>query len=268
MSPELSWALNPGILANLALATAVYLWRWRRVRAQMGPRGASVPRLVSFLVGVLMLFTALISPVDGLGEQLFVMHVVQHILLTDFAAVFLLLGLTKAILRPVTARLTAVERRAGPLASPTFAVLLYAGTLGIWHIPALYNTSLENSLVHSLQHMSFFAAAMLFWWHVLSPIRSRQRLEGMGVVFYVGGAKILTGVLASLITWAPVFLYEGYERQERFWGLAPKTDQSLAGSLMMVEEGLVLTLAMAFLFIRMLSESERDESRRERYEVG
>lgn len=215
-----------------------------------------------------MLFTGLVSPVDGLGERLFVMHMAQHLFLTDLAAIFLLLGLTKVIMRPLTARLVRIERAAGPLATPAFAVLVYAGTLWLWHLPALYQLGLENPSLHPLQHLSFTSTALVFWWHLLSPIRDRRRLKGMGVFFYLASAKLLNGILASAITWAPVFLYHYYAKQPRWWGISVRSDQSMAGALMMVEELTVLTIALSFLFIRMLGDSEREEQRRARFELG
>jgi putative membrane protein len=268
MSPPLTWSIQPGLLAALGAYLLIYALRWRRARVEAGARAASGWRLASFWSGVLMLFIGLASPIDGLGERLFVFHMAQHIFLTDLAAILLLLGLTKVILRPLTGRLGRLERAAGPLAHPVFAVLVYAGTLWVWHIPALYQLGLNNPALHPLQHLSLAAAALLFWWYVLSPVRSRQRLAGMGVVFYIAGAKVLTGVLASVITWAPGFLYDHYARQPRYLGLSAEEDQALAGAVMMAEQALVLTVAVVLLFVRMLGESEREQQRRERFELG
>lgn len=265
VSPNLEWSLQPGIILALTGYLGIYLVRWRRVRREAGPKAASGWRLASFSTGILMLVAALASPIDGLGEQLFVMHMAQHVLLGDLAAIFLLLGLTRVMLRPLTARLQRVEKALGPLGHPAFAVFFYAATLWIWHLPAMYQLGLENPALHPLQHMSFAGAALLFWWHLLSPIRSRRRLGGMGVVFYILSAKILNGILASVITFAPAFLYDYYARQPRYWGLSVTEDQAMAGALMMVEESVILTVAVAWLFVRMLGESEREDQRAERF---
>lgn len=264
-SPTIEWTLAPGPTIALASYLAIYTVRWRQARREAGASAASGWRLLSFSGGILMLAIALVSPLDGLGEQLFVMHMAQHVFLADLAAILLLLGLTKVILRPVTARLQKLERRLGPLGHPVTGVIVYAGTLWIWHVPALYQLGLNDPAVHPIQHFSFFFAAMIFWWHLLSPIRSRQRLNGMGVIFYIAGAKVLTGVLASIITFAPVFLYDFYAEQPRYWGLSATDDQALAGALMMVEQAAVFAIAAVTLFIRMLGESDREDQRAERY---
>ena len=103
MAADTSWTFEPGAIALLTVATVVYVRRWRAA-------GAPGIRLASFLAGILVTAIALFSPIDALGEQLFVMHMVQHVLLLDIASILLLLGLTKVILRPVTRAMQPVER--------------------------------------------------------------------------------------------------------------------------------------------------------------
>ena len=110
MAADTSWTFDPGPIALMALATWVYVTRWRRARAQAGPAAADGWRLASFLSGIALIAVALVSPVDRLGEQAFVMHMVQHLLLLDVASILLILGLTKVILRPATRRLRRCAR--------------------------------------------------------------------------------------------------------------------------------------------------------------
>ena len=97
---------------------------------------------MAFVGGLLALVAALVSPIDRLGEQAFVMHMVQHILLLDVVPILLIVSLTKVILRPATRRLQRLERAAGPLAHPVVAVVLYVGVMWVWHVPALYDAAL------------------------------------------------------------------------------------------------------------------------------
>ena len=68
------------------------------------------------------------------------------------------------------------------------------------------------------------------------------------------------------LAFAPSTLYPFYSGQGRVWGLSAGDDQSLAGILMAVEQSLVMGIALVVLFIGALSESEREQRRRERYE--
>jgi cytochrome c oxidase assembly factor CtaG len=212
-----------------------------------------------------MVVIALISPVDRLAEQMFVAHMVQHILLLDLAAILCILGLTKVILRPVTRRLIALEDSSGPIGHPAFGVVLYVGGMWLWHVPALYDAALEHPPLHALEHLTFSVAGAVYWWHVLSPIRSRRRLSGMGPVAYMAVPKVLVGMLGIVLTFAPEVLYDFYSDQPEYWGLSPLTDQSVGGLVMALEQSIVMGTALVVLFIRMLGESERESERAERY---
>ena len=91
----------------------------------------------------------------------------------------------------------------------------------IWHVPALYDAALEHAVVHVLEHITFALAGGLYWWHLLSPIRSRKRLGGMGPVMYMVSTKVLVGLLGIGLAFAPDALYDFYETQPGYWGLSP-----------------------------------------------
>ena len=82
------------------------------------------------------------------------------------------------------------------------------------------------------------AAGGLYWWHVISPIRP---------------------------TFAPESFYGFYEDQPRFWGLSAQEDQSIAGAIMAIEQSIVMGIALTYLFVKLLRESEKEEERTERY---
>jgi cytochrome c oxidase assembly factor CtaG len=262
---DAGWNFAPIVLVALAAYVAIYVWRWRVSRREGGARAAGGGRLALWLTGIALLFVALISPVDRLGEQLATMHMVQHLLLADLVPICLTLALTKHILRPVTRRIHRIERAAGPFGHPAFGVVAYVGAMWLWHIPALYDAALEHTGVHVLEHLCFAGAGLLYWWHLLSPIRSRLRLGGMGPVLYMASTKILVGFLGILLAFSPDVLYAVYAETDTRWGMSALDDQRVAGLLMALEQSLIMGVALAYLFIRMLSESEEEERRAERY---
>lgn len=274
---DAGWTLEPGPIVLIAAAAVLYALRFRRVRTDAGTlrdhqavlhaRRHDAPgwRAVCFAAALVAAAAALISPIDRLGEQVFTMHMVQHLLLLDVAPILGILALTRVILRPATRRFMDLERAAGPLAHPVFAAVLYVVTMAVWHIPALYDAALEHATVHVLEHISFAIAGSLYWWHLLAPIPSRHRLTGMGPVLYMVGTKIGVGLIGIALTFAPDAIYAFYERQGEVWGMSPGTDQQVAGALMAVEQSVVMGAALAWLFIRMLGESQRTDERRERY---
>jgi putative membrane protein len=271
MSPNLSWTLSPGVLIGAAILAGAYGRRWHQVRTAPSQRRTSeapVWRLCCFMSSVLIALVALISPVDALAEQLFFMHMVQHMLLLDLVPILAILGFTKVILRPVTRAVRDLERHAGPFAHPAFAVILYVAVIWAWHIPAAYDLAVRHATVHVFEHISFVLVGSLYWWHLLSPIRGRLRLAGMGPVLYMASTKLFVGALGMGLAFAPSALYPYYVHHARVWGISVGGDQSIAGLIMAVEQSLVMGIALAVLFMRMLSESEREQQRRERYELA
>jgi putative membrane protein len=268
VAPDYSWTFSPGVILAVALVGTLYVRRWGRARREAGPAGAPGWRLACFVGGLVLVLAALVSPIDRLGEQLFVIHMVQHLLLLDLASILLISGLTRVILRPVTRRVQRIERAAGPLASPAFAVVAYVGGMYLWHVPALYDAALEHAGIHALEHIMFGAIGGLYWWHLLSPIRSRHRLGGLGPVAYMFSAKILVGLLGVLLTFSPDALYSFYQDRPRYWGMSAVTDQNVGGAVMALQQSIVMGIAMVVLFLRQLSESERDAQRAERYDPG
>jgi putative membrane protein len=268
VAPKIAWSFEPSVLIGVAALGILYLLAWRRGRATGSAHRPGYGRLALFAGGLLAILVALVSPLDELGDQLLVMHMIQHVLLLDIVPILLILGLTKVLLRPVTRRLRYVEQRAGYLAHPAFAVLLYAGVMWGWHVPALYDAALRNNTVHAFEHLCFAVAGTLYWWHILSPIRSRMRLGGLGPVGYMVSTKLLVGLLGIAIAFAPASFYPFYEHHPHYWGLSPSEDQSMAGLTMALEQSVVMGIALVYVFVRMLTESEREAQREERFEVA
>jgi putative membrane protein len=268
VSPTIQWSPEPSVLIGVAAIATLYLLGWRRAHATRSPHRPGFGRLTLFALGLLAILAALVSPIDALGDQLLVMHMLQHILLLDISPILLILGLNKVLLRPVTRRLAVVEQRAGYLAHPAFAVVAYVGFMWGWHIPAMYDAALHNTTVHAFEHLCFAFAGTLYWWHLLSPIRSRMRMDGLGPVAYMVVTKLGVGFLGIVLAFSPTVLYPFYAGHPHYWGLSPHTDQMMAGLLMALEQSVVMGTALAVVFVRMLNESETEAQRAERYEIA
>jgi cytochrome c oxidase assembly factor CtaG len=266
VAPKIVWPFEPTVVLGLAVLATIYVKGWRRARRPGMPHPPGYGRLTLLLLGLVVIWAALSSPIDALADNLLFMHMLQHVLLLDIAPILLILGLTKGILRPITRRIRAVEQRAGFLAHPAFAVALYAGSMWLWHVPAMYDLALSHSGIHFLEHVTFMLAGSLYWWYLISPIRSRMRRGGAGPISYMVSTKLFVGVLGVALAFAPTALYPFYEHQPRYWGLSAVEDQSLAGLLMALEQSIVMGIALVVLFFQMLSESERQSQRAERLE--
>jgi putative membrane protein len=265
--PRVHWLADPLVLAPVAVLVAVYVMRFRNARREAGGRGAGAVQAIAFTAAVLALLAALVSPLDGLGEDyLFSAHMLQHVLLGDLAPLLLLLSLSRVIMRPATRRLMSLERALGPFAHPLTGLFLWLFLMYLWHVPALYNAALEHPLVHVLEHAAFFTAGVAVWWPLIQPVPMRRRMTGLWPVAYVGAAKFGLALLGLYLTWSTGVLYDYYEHVPRIWGLSAIEDQNAGGAIMMVEQSLTFVIVLVALFVQMLTRSETEQRRRERLE--
>jgi cytochrome c oxidase assembly factor CtaG len=265
--PQIHWLPDPTVLAPIAVMVFIYVRRFSAARREAGGRGAGPLQAAAFAGGVLALLAALASPLDRLGEDyLFSAHMLQHVLLGDIAPLLLVLSLSRVIMRPLTRRLVALERALGPFAHPLTGLAVWLLLMYLWHVPALYDAALRHSGVHVLEHVSFFAAGVAVWWPLIQPVPMRHRMTGLWPVAYVGSAKFGLAALGLYLTWSSTVLYDYYEKVPRIWGLSPIDDQKVGGALMMVEQSLTFVIVLVAVFVRMLTQSETEERRRERLE--
>jgi putative membrane protein len=267
VSPPIVWTYEPSVFVGVFSISLAYALGWRRARRPGEPHPPGFGRLALFVGAMLSVVVALISPVDTLGTDMLVFHMIQHLLLLDVMPILLILSLTKGILRPVMRRMTEIEDRLGALGHPAFALLMYAGMMVLWHLPTMYDLALEHPLVHVLEHVCFAVAGTLYWWHLLSPIRPRLGLEGMAPVAYMVVTKLVVGMIGVALIFAPASFYSWYNVHPAYWGLSPHTDQALAGGVMALEQSIVMGIVLFYIFAKMLQDSERNAQRAERYEI-
>jgi putative membrane protein len=254
------------VLVGVFAATVCYVWAWRRARLPRMPHPPGYGRLTLFVLSMVCVLVALVSPVDALATDFMTAHMFQHVLLLDGFPVLFILSLTKGILRPVARQLSQLEKNAGLLSSPIVGVALYIGMMGLWHWPRLYDLALEHPAVHVLEHMCFIVAGSVYWWHLLSPIRGRLKRGGLGPLLYMAVTKFFVGVLGIILAFSTTCFYPWYKTHEHYLGLTPRVDQNLAGVLMSLEQALIMGVAMVYIVVRMLNESEKEAQRKERLE--
>ena len=115
----------------------------------------------SFLLGMSIMFLALVSPLDELGDSyLFSAHMVQHMFLTIVCRPLLLLGTPGWLIEPLL-RKSIVFRIARILTFPALAFFMYNFDFWLWHVPPLYNATLENQSIHILEHVTFIVFGVI-----------------------------------------------------------------------------------------------------------
>jgi len=221
---------------------------------------------LAFVAGWASLVFALMSPIHRLGDVLFSAHMLQHEILVLIAAplcaasypgVTLLYAILRKLRQPVGAWIGKIENHKLLIVifSPLGAFLAHAAALWLWHIPALYEATLESDFIHALQHLSFFLSAVLFWSALYGVGRSTMQY-GAGVL-YVFGTAAHCSALGALLTFSSVVWYPIYADRTAVWHLSPLEDQQIGGLFMWVPSGVVFIVIGIWLFARWLSASEK-----------
>jgi cytochrome c oxidase assembly factor CtaG len=256
-----AWSCEPWALAGMAIATALYVLGLPRIRQAL-----SRWNIASFAAGMLILALTLMSPIHELGSRLFSAHMAQHEFLMLIAAPLLVLGRPGIVMLwalPQRARvalghfakLAAVAKSWTCISSPLAAWLIHGSTLWVWHVPVLYQATLQSELVHATQHATFLGTALLFWWTLIHG--SAGRMSYGAAVAYVFTTAVHTSVLGALLTCSTRLWYPIYQGRTALWGLSALEDQQLGGLIMWVPAGVVYIALGLWLFAGWLRESER-----------
>jgi cytochrome c oxidase assembly factor CtaG len=261
------WSYDPWLMTPLYLVgVGFYVGTQRLWQNAGGGHGVSYRQVAAFWSGWLVAALAVTSPLHWLGEHLFAAHMVEHELLMVVAAPLMayaringpLLWSLPFSLRPAAGRFLNLRPLAAAWAfvsHPVNATVLHGAALWIWHAPPLYAWALRDTAVHRLQHISFFATALLFWWvlfHGRGRGRSLRLRDGIAIVcLFV--TVLHSGVLGALLTLSTRIWIPGQGVLAGEFGLSPLEDQQLAGILMWVPMSLLYTGAALFFAYRWLT---------------
>jgi putative membrane protein len=238
-------------IGPLVLLAALYA---RRAHT-LGAGGHRVPgwRQASFYGGVVLIMVALTALGAPSQDQLY-MHMIEHLVLGDIAALLIVLGLTGPLLAPLL-RIGIFERLRA-LSHPLVALPLWALDLYIWHIPALYQAALRHPAVHALEHGLFLLLGINMWMCLVGPLPTPAWFGNFARLLYVVGVRLTGAVLGNIFLWSGTVFYPFYLRGDAQHGISPISDQSVAGAIMMVEESLLTIGLFCWLFLRTARESE------------
>jgi putative membrane protein len=172
------------------------------------------------------------------AEQLFSLHMVQHLLLIAIAAPLL----------AVSGVFDGLNR----FAQPVTAWLAFVGVFLFWHWPAAFQWAAGNPASQFLEYASILYGAWLFWSVALSA-RSGLSL-GARALFVMTGA-VATDLPGVIMVFAPRALCTMPGENAALWGLTPLQDQQIAGMLMWVPANLIFFGIATWLFALWISDT-------------
>jgi putative copper resistance protein D len=147
------------------------------------------------MAGVVIVCVAVISGLASYDDQVFVVHIVQHLLLMMVAPPLLALGAPvtlaiQAAKRPLQGRLVRVLHHpvVRVLTTPLVGALLYYSSMYATLLTSFYPYSLHHELVHSASHVVMFLIGCVFWWPMvgLDPLPRRPTLAMRLIAVFAG----------------------------------------------------------------------------------
>ena len=212
-------------------------------------------RAAAFYGGIAVIVIALDTPIDAYADKLFWVHMLQHVLLLTAAPPLLVLGRAwPRLWQPLPVAVTRAGARVfvlgAPLARPLPSLLLASATLGVWHVPQLYDVTLRSEVVHQVEHLTFVVTAIMFWAAVLGAPPLRERLDDARRCFYLVLAMVPGWILAIVLAFARTPLYDYDKLAHRPGGISALADQQLGAGVMWVPGSIAYTVAACwFLYL-------------------
>jgi len=267
-----SWSLPLPVTIALILTVLVYLRGWLHLRRAF-PAAISVWRAAAFVCGVLFMWIAVGSPLGELDEELLSVHMVQHLLLMTVAPPLLLLGapalpllhglpqiFSQTVLGPCL-RWRFVQWFGRVMTKPVVCWLAATTALLAWHHPAAFALGLESHPWHRVEHASFLAAGLLFWWPVIRPWPSVERQPRWSIVLYLFLATLPCDALSAFLAFCGHVVYTPYLSAPRLFGVSPLRDQAFAGALMWVSVTFAYLIPAVFLTMQFLSNAGAEDDK-------
>jgi putative membrane protein len=229
-------------------------------------------RALTFYAGLATIMVALATPIDGLADKLFWVHMIQHLLLLTVAAPLIVLGhpwisiwrsfplrfrrmVAQTIARsPYFAPLRAL---CAALTRPAGAWLAFNVSLVAWHLPGPYDETLRNSGVHALEHASFLVFGILFWAQVIGAAPMQRALDYVARIGYVAATMVVNVGLSIYLAFAQHPLYAHYAAlAHRPGGITALADQQIGAGIMWAAGDMPFAIAIALLVQRWLALQE------------
>jgi putative membrane protein len=263
---SVDWTIwEPPLVLTLACVFTAVLY----VRGWYALRSGAVNltqtwRVLSFLVGVSLVWVAVASPIASGDTELLTIHMVRHLLLMTLAAPLIWLGepfkvlshglpqFVRTFLGPAF-RSRPIQQLSAALGRPAVGWCAATATLVGWHVPQAFSLAMRSDAWHAVEYASFLASGLLFWWPVVRPWPSRSTRAGLSTVVYLFLSTLPCDVLSAFLVFSDRVAYSDYLSMPRDSGLSVLDDQQLAGALMWTTVTIVYFVAAGIISAQFLS---------------
>ncbi|MBA3265217.1 MAG: cytochrome c oxidase assembly protein [Nocardioidaceae bacterium] len=266
-----AWTFEPAPIAAVVVVGLAYcsgVWALRRRGDRWPPS-----RTATFLGGGLVsMLVATCSSLAAYDTVLLSMHMVQHMVLSMVAPIFLALG------APVTLALRSLPQRprrlllrllhsrlATVVSFPPVTLALFIVSPWVLYFSGWYPATLESAALHQLLHLHFVLVGCLFFWPLLGldpvPGRVAYPLRVL-TVFATLPFHAFLGV--TIMAMREVIAGDWYYSLPRDWPPSPMDDQHLAGGILWGFGDIVGLVMLGVLFVQWVRSSNREAAHEDR----
>jgi putative membrane protein len=254
------WSLwSPEIMLLTILMAVVYFlvvgpWRSRFP----GSSPVSSGQKTLFIIGLLLLYTGMGSPLSVLGHHyLFSAHMLEMSLIYLAMPPLLLLGTPTWIFK----RFIKPNRVVWWITNPLITVVLFNALFSFYHVPFIFDMAMANESLAFGLHTILLATAFLMWWPVVCPIPELSRLSDLQKLGYIFANGVLITPACALIIFADFILYDTYRNAPQLLSfMSSLDDQQTGGIIMKVAQEIIYGSALAYIFFSWFRREQRKDA--------
>lgn len=262
--------LDSWLAVALILVAGLYLYGVYRLRRR-GDRWSPWRTLLFLGPGLGSIASVTLSGLAEYDTTLLSAHMVQHMVLTMIAPIFLALG------APVTLALRTLRRRprrwlvfglhsryVRVLTFPLVSYAIFVVNPFALYFTGLYRLTLENDFLHEFVHLHFIVTGCLFFWPLVGhdPLPGRWPYPARALLMLL--STPFHAVLGLTIMQSQtLFAGDWYPSLQLSWA-DPWADQELAGGILWAGGEIVSVAMMAVLFVQWMRNAEREAARVDR----
>jgi len=155
-------------------------------------------------------------------------------------------------------RSDAAVRIARLVTDPIVCWLVGTGVVIAWHVPPAHELGMRSQSWHLVQHVTFFAAGLLFWLPIMKPRPGSARFQLSAAPLYLFMATLPCDALSAFLSFCGRIVYPSHRLALPTFGLTALQDQEFAGALMWFWVTIAYLLPAAVITLRMLSPGARE----------
>ena len=243
-----SWQAYPGVWLFVIAVGALF---WNLRTQHPSPR---IGKIYAYPLSLILLWLTLDWPVGPLGAgYLAWVHSVQFLMLAMIVPPLLLVGLDRERVASFLARHRVFDAIMRRLTQPLFAIILFAVTMVLTHLPRIVDALMVSQLGAFLLDVAWLAVGLIFWWPVVIRIPERTHFPPLVQILYLFFGTQPHLYIAMWLLAADYPAYGTYELAPRITSVSALIDQQIAGALMLGFGATYVLGVITVLFFRRMA---------------